>query len=139
MRDLIILIITTLMLSCTVSTPYSWQDTREPARDDATADLEKCRSYAAKQYRPGMPTGDPYLKGLPNRTEQMNEYKQGEWRPDRSPFQRTNINALPIHKVPVDYTGYPGELDYYPDYLDDILENCMNDKGWAYQKVSLEE
>ena len=39
---------------------------------------------------------------------------------------------MPKHDVPVEYTGYPGELDYYPDYLDDIFEKCMQDKGWQY-------
>jgi hypothetical protein len=32
-----------------------------------------------------------------------------------------------------EYTGYPGELDYHPEYLDDILEKCMSDRGWEYR------
>lgn len=60
------------------------------------------------------------------------EQPYGEWRTDRSPNKTINKNALPIHDIPVDYTGYPGELDYAPHYLDDILEKCMNDRGWQY-------
>ena len=137
MRHLTLLIITTLFLSCTAPTPYTWQDTRQPARDDATADLRKCQDYAARQYQPGTPMGEPYLKDQTNGQsaswmEGVDDNNNGEWRPDRSPFPTTNINAQPIHEVPVDYTGYPGELDYYPSYLDDILEKCMHDHGWSY-------
>jgi hypothetical protein len=137
MRNITLFIIATLLLGCTTPSPYSWQDTRQPARDDATADLKRCQDYAARQYRPGIPMGEPYLKDQAgdqstSKTEGMDDNRHGEWRPDRSPFPTTNINAQPIHKVPVDYTGYPGELDYYPSYLDDILEKCMQDHGWRY-------
>ncbi len=122
MQYIAIFIITTLVLGCTVPSPYTWQDTRQPARDDATADLKRCQDYAARQYRPGIPMGEPYLK---NQAGDQSTNK-------KPPFPTTNINAQPIHKVPVDYTGYPGELDYYPSYLDDILEKCMQDHGWRY-------
>ena len=84
--------------------------------------------------------GEPYLKDQSGgqsarEMESLGDYNHGKWRPDRSPFPSTNINALPIHEVPVDYTGYPGELDYYPSYLDDILEKCMQDHGWSYLPV----
>ena len=159
MRNIILFITTTLLLSCAASSPYSWQDTRQPVREDATADLEKCRTYAAKQYQPGTPMGESYLKsqevlkdhegfnnqaGLKDQAggqavsnmEDMDNDSNGQWRPDRSPFPIININDLPIHEVPVDYTGYPGELDYYPSYLDDILEKCMHDHGWGYLPVA---
>jgi len=81
--------------------------------------------------------GEPYLKEQENKTGITESSNHGEWRPDRSPFPTTNINAMPVHEIPVDYTGYPGELDYYPSYLDDILEKCMQDRGWAYQPVEV--
>lgn len=136
MRDITTLIITAFLFGCTATPPYGWLDTRVPAREDATADLEECRVYTAKQYRPGMPAGDPFLKDKSARTVAMDDYDQGTWRPDRSPFPITNINAQPIHNIPVDYTGYPGELDYYPNYLDEILEKCMSDRGWIYQPIT---
>ena len=136
MRGIILLLITTLLLGCTAPVPYTWQDTRQPARDDATADLEECRTYTARQYRPGMPAGEPYLKDRADEGDNTKEDNPGQWRPDRSPFPTTNINAQPIHEVPVDYTGYPGELDYYPGYLDAILEKCMHDRGWGYEPVT---
>jgi len=54
-----------------------------------------------------------------------------------SPFRTTNVNAQPIHEIPVNYTGYPEELDYTPNYLDDILEKCMLDRGWDYQPAAV--
>ncbi len=153
MRNITLFITTTLLLGCTAPSPYSWQDTRQPVRDDATIDLEKCRTYTARQYRPGIPMGEPFLKsqkgfkdqaGLKDQPgsqsasnmEGMDNNSTGQWRPDRSPFPIININEQPIHEVPVDYTGYPGELDYYPSYLDDILEKCMQDHGWRYLPVT---
>lgn len=135
MHGTILLFIITLLLGCAAPVPYAWQDTRQPARDDATADLEECRTYTARQYRPGMPAGEPYLKDRNNEGDITKENGHGQWRPDRSPFPTTNINAQPIHEVPVDYTGYPGELDYSPGYLDAILEKCMHDRGWGYKPV----
>ena len=139
MRGILLLFITTQLFGCTFTVPYSWQDTRQPARDDATSDLEECRVYAAKQYQPGMPAGEPYLNNQTSKVDEVAEGKNGEWRPDRSPFPTTNINAQPIHDIPVDYTGYPGELDYSSGYLDAILEKCMHDRGWRYQPVSRDQ
>ncbi len=136
MRGIILLLIATPLLACTAPVPYAWQDTRQPARDDATADLEECRTYTARQYRPGMPAGEPYLKDRADEGDNTKEDNPGQWRPDRSPFPTTNINAQPIHEVPVDYTGYPDELDYSPGYLDAILEKCMHDRGWEYELVT---
>lgn len=147
MRNITLFITTALLLGCTAPAPYSWQDTRQPVREDATDDLEKCRSYASRQYQPGTPMGESYLKAQEvlkdqaggqsaSKTEDMNNDSNGQWRPDRSPFPRININDLPIHDVPIDYTGYPGQLDYYPSYLDDILEKCMLDHGWRYLPVT---
>lgn len=135
MRGIILLFITIQLFGCTAPVPYAWQDTRQPARDDAAADLGECRTYAARQYRPGMPAGEPYLKNKPGEADETAEASQGQWRPDRSPFPVTNSNAQPVHEIPVDYTGYPGELDYYPGYLDAILEKCMHDRGWGYREV----
>lgn len=135
MRGIILLVIAAQLFGCTTPAQYTWQDTRQPARDDATADLEICRTYAAKQYRAGMPKGEPYLTDQANRIVGTNNSIPGEWRADRSPFPTTNINAQPVHEVPVVYTGYPGELDYFPSYLDEILEKCMLDRGWVYQPV----
>lgn len=129
------LFIVVLLSACTSQPPYAWQDTRQPAREDATADLEHCRAYAAQQYRPGMPAGAPYLRQRETAIGEDRGYTQGVWRPDRAPFPTTNVNALPTHDVPVGYTGYPGELDYSPGYLDAILEKCMNDRGWAYDAL----
>ena len=135
MRGIILLLIIILLHGCTPPAPYTWQDTRQPVRDDATADLEECLIYTARQYRPGIPAGEPYLKDQTNQGEESNEDSAGQWRPDRTPFPTTNINAQPIHDVPVDYTGYAGELDYSPGYLDAILEKCMHDRGWGYEPV----
>jgi hypothetical protein len=57
----------------------------------------------------------------------------GTWRPDRNPTATININSEPIHDVPVVYTCFPGELDYDPEYLDDILEKCMSDRDWEFR------
>ncbi len=129
-----------LLISCTAApVHYSWQDTRTPAREDSSVDLEECKAFTARQYKPGIPAGEPYLKGEKSQQNPTDEIQAGTWRADRSPFQETNINSQPTHNVPVEYTGYPGELDYYPDYLDDILEKCMKDKGWSYLPTPKEE
>ena len=134
MRGVTILFITAHLFGC--STPYTWQDTRQPVREDATVVLEECRSYASEQYKPGIPMGDALLDEARSKAETTENHSGGEWRPDQSPFRTTNVNAQPIHEVPVDYTGYPGELDYYPSYLDDILEKCMLDRGWVYKPAA---
>ena len=119
--------------SCAPSTQYTWHDTTGKDRDDAASDFKACRDFASQQYRPGMPAGEEYLRGTKNEVD-LYENPTGEWRPDRSPYKTVNIDAMPQHDVPVGYTGYPGELDYYPDYLDDLLEKCMQDRGWEYSK-----
>ena len=139
MQRVTLLIITTLLFGCATPVPYAWQDTRQPIRDDATIDLEECRIFAARQYQPGIPAGEPYLKNQTDQTGIIEEDRRGEWRPDRAPFPTINSNTLSTHDIPVDYTGYPGELDYHPNYLDDILEKCMQDRGWSYQPVIIDE
>lgn len=131
-RHLLVLI-ALLNISCSAYRPFTWQDTRLPVRDSADADIEKCRLYAAAQYKPGMPSGESYLEEQETPHDPLIQVNAGEWRPDRDPLQQTNTRSTPIHDIPVDYTGYPGELDYYPDYLSDIFEKCMNDKGWEYK------
>lgn len=120
---------------------WVWQDTRAPARADFAPDLAACRSYAASQYRPGVPAGDPYLEQLQVapaqdlRAEQDpggNQPGTGTWHPDREPFPETNIRAESTHQVVVPYTGYPGYLDYHPGFLDALVEKCMRDRGWIY-------
>jgi len=136
-RNLIILAVATALTAC-APTPYQWRDTQGTGREDATADLEYCKEYAAAQYSPGVPAGSSYLganKAHSLAWDKNQEKGFGEWRPDRDPSRNININTLPTHSVDVDYTGYPGELDYYPDYLDDILGKCMQDRGWAYQPI----
>ncbi len=141
-RTSIACIIVIALSACSAPTRYSWQDTYQPPRESVDADLETCKAYTARQYQPGTPTGAPYLeqyRGYPNgedwggKAHEMRPYEQGEWRPDRDPSQDINMNSLPIHDVEVGYTGYPGELDYHPGYLDAILEKCMLDRGWVYQ------
>lgn len=138
MRAIILLVTVTFLYSCSAPVSYTWQDTRLPAREKATDDITFCKDYAARQYRPGIPAGEPYLKDQASDEMELYQNKQGEWRPDRSPFPVTNINAQPVHDIPVEYTGYPGELDYSPHYLDDIMEKCMRDRGWEY-KPAIEE
>ena len=121
------------LFSCASQTAYTWQDMRQPPREEASMDLEECRTYAARQYKPGTPAGEPYLRDSHTQDDFMAENKMGEWRPDRNPTATININSEPIHDVPTEYTGYPGALDYYPEYLDDILEKCMSDRGWEYR------
>lgn len=132
MRGLMLFLTTLQLVACTATPPYVWQDTRQPPRADVAIDLEACRTYAARQYRPGMPTGTPYLLDMKGLSDEAPDATDGTWRPDREPFPTTNVNALPLHDVPVDYTGYPGYLDYSPGYLDAILEKCMHDRGWVY-------
>lgn len=127
-----------LVASCAPKTQYSWQDSRLPARDDASADISTCRDYAARQYQPGTPAGAPYLAEQRTPSDPLAPQPTGEWRPDRDPTRQTSIHSMPTHDIPVEYTGYPGELDYYPDYLDDIFEKCMQDKGWQYRPAKEE-
>jgi hypothetical protein len=131
----------TIAAGCT-ATPWSWQDTRTPARPDATADLDDCRSYAAAQYAPGTPAGDPYLQAPPNyrdpgwsdtRAADPDQAATGIWHPDREPYPYTNQMRQDRHGVVVPYTGYPGYLDYHPGYLDALVEKCMIDRGWIFQ------
>ena len=124
-----------LSTACAPHTQYAWQDATGLAREDATPDLETCRNFTARQYRAGVPAGEAYLKNPEEETVFRDNGATGEWRPDRSPDKKVNINAMPRHDIQVDYTGYPGELDYYPDYLDDILEKCMRDRGWKYSAI----
>ena len=133
MRVILFCAVAAFLAGCSTTLPYSWQDTRQPEREDSLADLEYCRAYTARQYRPGIPAGDAYLKNPETGDNMPEKSDQQEWRPDRSPFHVTNINEQPIHNLPVDYTGYPGELDYSPGYLDAILEKCMSDRGWEYR------
>jgi hypothetical protein len=96
-------------------------------------DLEVCKAFAARQYKPGTPAGEPYLSDLHRQDDFVAENRMGVWREDRNPASIVNINSEPIHDVPTEYTGYPGELDYSPEYLDQILEKCMFDRGWEYK------
>ena len=121
------------LFSCAAQTNYTWQDMREPPREEAGIDLEECRTYAARQYKPGTPAGETYLRENHIQDDPMAENKMGTWRPDRNPTETININSTPIHDVPTEYTGYPGQLDYHPEYLDDIMEKCMSDRGWEYR------
>jgi hypothetical protein len=139
MREISTSLLILLLLGCTAPPKYTWQDTRQPIREDPFIDLQECRDYSGRQYQPGIPAGEPFLKAQAPTTEGTDIEAQGEWRPDRSPFHTTNVNAQPTHDVPVAYTGFPGELDYYPDYLDDILEKCMRDRGWVYRPETASE
>ena len=131
-----------IVCGCT-ATPWSWQDTRTPARFDANADLNACRSYASAQYAPGVPAGDPYQQTPTNYQDPVPLAKDtgnpdhaatGTWHPDREPFPYTsNYRGESQHGVVVPYTGYPGYYDYHPDYLDALVEKCMADRGWAYR------
>lgn len=125
------LCIALMLAGCAAPINYSWQDSRQPRRNDATADLEECRIYAARQYRPGIPAGEPYLHEEAIRPL-VEAGSTTTWRPDREPFAKPHIDYHPRHDIPVEYTGYPAELDYWPEYLDEILEKCMLDRGWLY-------
>lgn len=121
--------------------PWVWQDVRTPPRAGPEADLAACRSYASAQYSPGIPFGDPYLEDHPHSLSLDdeildNEPGDGTWHSDREPFPYTNRNQEPIHGVVVPYTGYPGYLDYHPDYLDALVEKCMADRGWAFRPAA---
>jgi hypothetical protein len=133
MRTRSLLIAGSLILAgCISPSQYSWQDARAPARQDANQDLQYCKEYTARQYKAGTPTGEPFLS-KEQKDRLINEERPlDEWRTDRTPFKTTSINQMPIHDVPTDYTGYPAELDYYPDYKNDIFEKCMSDRGWEY-------
>ncbi len=141
---LVFFLFTLTMAGCT-PTPFSWQDTRVPARFDASADLDACRSYAAAQYSPGVPAGDPYRQTQVNYPdpipldppqENPDRSATGTWHPDREPFPTTNAERSNRHDVVVPYTGYPGDLDYHPGYLDALVEKCMSDRGWVYRPAS---
>lgn len=126
--------------ACTAPT-WSWQDLRTPPRSSADADLAACRSYAASQYRPGVPAGSPYLKDHPQSPPLELEAADvppatGPWHADREPFPYTNRNGTSVHGVIVPYTGYPGELDYHPGFLDALVEKCMTDRGWGYRPAA---
>lgn len=118
---------------CASQDNYTWQEMQEPRQDDFRIDLEACRAYAARQYKPGIPAGTPYLGDIYTQDDFMAENERGVWRPDRNPTERVNINSLPVHDITTEYTGYPGEFDYNPDALDEILEKCMSDHGWEYR------
>jgi hypothetical protein len=137
MRGLTVLIAGLLLLGCSQPAAYVWHDTRQTLREDAGIDFEACRAYAGDQYRAGQPAGVTYLadrvraKSDGNGEMILEGTRTGEWRADRSPFRKTNIDEFDLYNVPTDYTGYPGEYDYYPDYIDEIVEECMSDRGWA--------
>lgn len=133
---LLTLFLVTLFVGCSPYPQYAWQDTRIPSREDATVDLEACREFASRQYTPGMPAGVEYQQQHDDDMGAAEMTTTGEWRPDRSPNKAVSVHALPRHDVQTDYTGYPGELDYYPNYLDDIVEKCMRDRGWEYSEVT---
>jgi hypothetical protein len=127
---------------CT-ATPWSWQDTGTPARLDASADLDACRSYASSQYTPGVPAGDSYQQipvnyadpaPLDKTSTNPGSTATGTWHPDREPFPYTsNYQGESRHGVVVPYTGYPGYYDYDPGYLDALVEKCMADRGWSFR------
>jgi hypothetical protein len=132
MRSLLILMLAVPLFSCTASMPFEWQDAGHAEREGVAADLEACRIYTARQYHPGVPAGTPYRQAQPGATTDETHDNLGRWRPDRTPFPTTNLNSRSVHNIPVGYTGYPGYLDYFPGYLDAILEKCMHDRGWYY-------
>lgn len=126
--------------ACSAKT-WSWQDLRTPSRSNPEEDLASCRSYAASQYRPGIPAGSPYLHDHLQPSSPEEEFADnppgtGSWQPDREPFPLTTRNGESVHGVIVLYTGYPGELDYHPGYLDALVEKCMADHGWAYRPAT---
>lgn len=134
----LLIVLSLILSSCISPSQYAWQDTRTPARASANQDLEYCKEYTAQQYKPGTPTGEPFLSEEEKNRLIDQERPLDEWRTDRTPFRTTSINQQPIHDVPTDYTGYPAELDYYPEYMDDILEKCMSNRGWEYLPVKPE-
>lgn len=125
------------MIGC-AAPHWTWQDTRKPGRTSADGDLAACRSYASSQYSPGTPSGDPYLIDQLTPRPFIDENPDnplgtGIWHSDREPFPYANRNGGSLHGVVVPYTGYPGELDYHPEYLDALVEKCMADRGWVYR------
>lgn len=117
---------------CT-SPAWVWQDPREPSRTSPEADLAACRSHASAQYRPGIPAGDPYLRGQNAGAAGDAPAGTGTWHPDREPFPSISRSQEALHGVAVPYTGYPGYLDYHPGFLDALVEKCMADRGWVFQ------
>jgi hypothetical protein len=133
-----VLLIMLLGTAGCAATPWSWQDLGTPPRASADADLAACRSYAAAQYAPGVPAGDPYLKNHPealplDQDAPAVEPGTGTWHPDREPFPYANRSQKPGQGVVVPYTGYPGYLDYHPDYLEALVGKCMADRGWVFR------
>jgi hypothetical protein len=131
-----------IFISSCAPTDYEWHYQREPVRFNYTEDLDFCRAFTAKQYQPGVPTGSPYIEDGqrypvgPDQNlhlEDETSQNKGVWHADRNPDQQINLNRQSVHDVPKQYTGYPGYLDYYPRYSDDILEKCMRDRGWVYR------
>ncbi|MDT8441460.1 MAG: hypothetical protein RQ723_07350 [Desulfuromonadales bacterium] len=141
MRSLLIILASLAMCACG-PIDYCWQDQYQLNREDFSADLAHCKDYAARQYRPGIPAGTPYRAedaGYPHGQDTIGtEITAGEWRPDRNPMRWISISTPNRHEVDTAYTGYPGALDYAPNYTDDILEKCMSDRGWAYLPVQTE-
>jgi hypothetical protein len=137
MRKLLILIFLLGSVGCSAPA-WQWHDTQVPPRTDAESDLATCRSYAAAQYRPGVPTGDPYRQQQPADPSRLDLDPAGNppgtetWHADREPYPVTNIRQESIHGVVVPYTGYPGDLDYHPEFLDALVEKCMAERGWHY-------
>lgn len=147
MRKIWLLLFWCGIVSGCTATPWSWQDTRTPARLGADADLDACRSYAAAQYSPGVPAGDPYLQAPINYPDSTpldatavdpDRSATGTWHPDREPYPYTNQTREDQHGVVVPYTGYPGYLDYHPGYLDALVEKCMADRGWVFRPTPAE-
>lgn len=137
MNKLLLLIVLVGSVGCSAPS-WQWHDTQVPPRAAVEADLDACRSYASAQYRPGVPAGDTYLQQQPTdptRIEQdaaSNSPGMETWHADREPYPTTNIRQESIHGVVVPYTGYPGYLDYHPEYLDTLVEKCMAERGWHY-------
>jgi hypothetical protein len=135
------LILVLLATAGCAAPPWTWQDVRIPPRVNSEVDLAACRSYASAQYTPGIPAGDPYLEDFPippalDEEAPDREPGTGIWHPEREPFPYTNRTRESLHGVVVPYTGYPGELDYAPDYLDALVEKCMADRGWAFRPAA---
>jgi hypothetical protein len=135
MRHVIVGFMLLAVMGCG-SSPWVWVDTRAPSRDSAEADLAACSSYASSQYRPGIPAGDPYRHTQNVVAASDNSTGPGTWHPDREPFPYTNRSQESIHNVVVPYTGYPGYLDYHPEFLDALVEKCMADRGWAFEPTT---
>lgn len=119
-----------ILISGCATAPWEWHDTSAAARISAGHDLAECRSYASSQYRPGIPSGDPFLEKEASLSGEDSGQKPagGLWHTDREPFP----HARTTHNVVVPYTGYPGYLDHYAEYLDALVERCMTARNWRY-------